>query len=222
MEKRNNIKAVFITTIIIILLVSFFLLNSFKTVLYDKQFYSISYEKNGVYDKYGEELVDSSTENLFSYLQEGSPLSSFFSEQDKAHMIDVKSLIEKANFYYYLSLVLIVFCFLMLYIMDKKGFYDKIANAFVMTLLITLFIGIICYSLKGFFSEIFIGFHHIFFDNELWIMDPAKDMLVNLFPEQFFYDITSLILIRTLWSAIAIGIIGVLMKVGKKKLGFDD
>ena len=38
------------------------------------------------------------------------------------------------------------------------------------------------------FSKYFIVFHHIFFDNDLWILNPATDLLINIVPEPFFMD----------------------------------
>lgn len=38
------------------------------------------------------------------------------------------------------------------------------------------------------FSRYFVVFHHIFFDNDLWILDPRTDMLINIVPEPFFMD----------------------------------
>ena len=38
------------------------------------------------------------------------------------------------------------------------------------------------------FTKYFIMFHHIFFHNDLWILDPATDMLINIVPEGFFSD----------------------------------
>lgn len=38
------------------------------------------------------------------------------------------------------------------------------------------------------FSRYFVVFHHIFFDNDLWILDPNTDMLINIVPEAFFMD----------------------------------
>lgn len=38
------------------------------------------------------------------------------------------------------------------------------------------------------FSRYFIVFHHLFFDNDLWLLDPATDMLINIVPEPFFMD----------------------------------
>ena len=42
---------------------------------------------------------------------------------------------------------------------------------------------IICFSK---FRILF--FHKIFFDNDLWILDPATDLLINIVPEPFFMD----------------------------------
>lgn len=38
------------------------------------------------------------------------------------------------------------------------------------------------------FSKYFIVFHHIFFNNDLWLLDPRTDMLINIVPEGFFMD----------------------------------
>lgn len=38
------------------------------------------------------------------------------------------------------------------------------------------------------FTKYFVIFHKIFFDNDLWILDPATDLLINIVPEPFFMD----------------------------------
>lgn len=38
------------------------------------------------------------------------------------------------------------------------------------------------------FTKYFIMFHHMFFTNDLWILDPTTDMLINIVPEGFFMD----------------------------------
>lgn len=38
------------------------------------------------------------------------------------------------------------------------------------------------------FSKYFVVFHQIFFDNDLWILDPSTDLLINIVPEPFFVD----------------------------------
>ena len=45
------------------------------------------------------------------------------------------------------------------------------------------------------FTKYFTLFHKIFFDNDLWILNPKTDMLINLLPEGFFSDMAVRILL---------------------------
>ena len=38
------------------------------------------------------------------------------------------------------------------------------------------------------FTRYFTIFHEIFFNNDLWILDPRTDLLINIVPEPFFVD----------------------------------
>ena len=38
------------------------------------------------------------------------------------------------------------------------------------------------------FNAVFVGFHHIFFDNDLWLFDPAEDYMIRMLPEGLFAD----------------------------------
>ncbi len=38
------------------------------------------------------------------------------------------------------------------------------------------------------FDELFLQFHLVSFDNDLWILDPSRDRLVMMFPQGFWYD----------------------------------
>ena len=38
------------------------------------------------------------------------------------------------------------------------------------------------------FNAVFVQFHHIFFDNDLWLFDPAEDYMIRMLPEGLFYD----------------------------------
>lgn len=68
------------------------------------------------------------------------------------------------------------------------------------------------------FSKYFIVFHHIFFDNDLWILNPATDMLINIVPEPFFMD-TALRIAITFGCFVIVffAICFVLWKRGRKK-----
>jgi integral membrane protein (TIGR01906 family) len=38
------------------------------------------------------------------------------------------------------------------------------------------------------FTQVFTVFHHIFFDNDLWILYPDRDNLINIMQEDVFSD----------------------------------
>ena len=44
-------------------------------------------------------------------------------------------------------------------------------------------------SLTG-FEDVFYAFHVVSFSNDLWQLDPNRDYLIAMFPENFFYDAT--------------------------------
>lgn len=51
------------------------------------------------------------------------------------------------------------------------------------------------------FNAVFLRFHALFFDNDLWMLDPRTDLMIRLLPEPFFAAVAS----RTaLWMGIAV------------------
>ena len=48
--------------------------------------------------------------------------------------------------------------------------------------------GLTALIVSGSFDRYFVIFHHLFFDNDLWILNPTEDNLINLLPEGFFSD----------------------------------
>ena len=55
------------------------------------------------------------------------------------------------------------------------------------------------------FNAVFVRFHHIFFDNDQWIFDPATDYMIRMLPEGLFYDFVIRI------GGIFLGILAVLL-----------
>ena len=46
------------------------------------------------------------------------------------------------------------------------------------------------------FNGAFTAFHHMLFTNDLWLLDPATDRMIRMFPEPFFIDIAARIGLR--------------------------
>ena len=58
------------------------------------------------------------------------------------------------------------------------------------------------------FAQLFLQFHFISFTNELWRLDPARDYLIMLFPQGFWYDATVFCTLATVIGAVVLGGVG--------------
>ena len=117
-----------------------------------------------------------------------------FSNKEILHMKDVKSVM---NFIFDISKILsIVFCILtfVLYSYFRVYIYKLIFYSLSLFLSILVFLGT---SFLLFFQELFIIFHQIAFNNDLWILNPNEDYLLMMYPEDFFKDVAILILVTS-------------------------
>ncbi len=175
--------------ILITLIPLFLILTGFRFVVFDKEFYSNEFAKYGVYDRFGKDTVDRNSNELIGYLAGKNELNTdFFNDKEKIHLLDVKGLIKQALFTF--NIIGIIILLLISYLMVNKRF-DELGNvAFssgVTTLiLLILFLGAVAYD----FDKLFLGFHLISFNNDLWMLNPVTDNLIVMFPEGFFYDIS--------------------------------
>ena len=55
------------------------------------------------------------------------------------------------------------------------------------------------------FDQLFLQFHLISFTNELWQLDPARDYLIMLFPQGFWYDAAIICALATGGGAVVLG-----------------
>ncbi len=172
-------------------------------------YYQHEYTKYNVLDNLPPMTMDDLlivTEEMMAYLRGnrkdlhvktvmGGEYREFFTEREIAHMEDVQGLFLAAVFLRRLCLVLIFFCIGTIYL--TKGNLRLILPKmlFFGTLLFFGTAAVLGLIISTDFSKYFIVFHHIFFDNDLWILDPSVDMLINIVPEPFFMDTAFFILI---------------------------
>lgn len=84
----------------------------------------------------------------------------------------------------------------------------------------TAIIGLASLSLLGLidFDWAFVKFHEIFFNNDLWLLDPRTDRLIQLMPIQFFINfvIHWLLMVFLLHTMLFMGIV-IANRILKKK-----
>lgn len=150
-----------------------------------------------------DDLLDVTTE-MMAYLRgnredlhvptivDGQPRE-FFNDREIAHMEDVRGLFVGA-------LVLRRICIITAFVCVALLWLLKADIALVVPRSVCwgtgLFFAMICVLglvISTDFTKYFVIFHHIFFNNDLWLLDPATDLLINIVPEPFFVDTASYI-----------------------------
>ncbi|NLM03678.1 MAG: TIGR01906 family membrane protein [Clostridiales bacterium] len=133
-----------------------------------------------------------------------------FGEREKEHMVDVKDLFIKGR--YIRNISLIIFPIMLWMIKDKKGRIN-LASIFIYTCIINIILITILFLLMYTnFNKYFNYFHYIFFDNDLWILNPDTDIMINIFPETFFYNTAIKISFIYISSLIILAIMGFIYK----------
>ena len=117
----------------------------------------------------------------------------FFSEREIAHMGDVRVLFMAGIRFLGFALILIILLMgssrLLACENEPKIFRISTGIGLVSGgILVLASFAALGVHIITHFEQDFVTFHHMFFDNDLWILNPAEDMLINIVPEGFFFD----------------------------------
>ena len=112
----------------------------------------------------------------------------FFTEREKTHMADCKVLFDGG--FAIRKGAAVVFAALTLLLVFKKKFSLRrfLKYAALFSVIIAAAAGILAIAASIDFNACFIVFHKLFFNNDLWILDPAEDLIINILVEPFFAD----------------------------------
>lgn len=176
------------------------LITSVEAVAYwTPGYYEKEYTKYHVTDDVHMEMDDllNVTREMMAYLRgrrdnlhvptvvNGQPRE-FFNDREIAHMEDVRELFLGGLLIRRICIAVAFLCLILLFVL--KGV--KVLPASVLTgtgLFFALLCGLAA-LISTDFTKYFVIFHHIFFNNDLWILDPRTDLLINIVPEPFFMD----------------------------------
>jgi len=122
-------------------------------------------------------------------VKDGEPLE-LFNQREVAHLKDVKALMQ-LNHRLLLGTAVYVGVYAGISLFWRRKRYRRqlawatvIGSSIALGMIIALGAG----SMLLDFNELFTRFHLVAFTNELWMLDPATDYLIMLFPEGFWYD----------------------------------
>jgi len=134
-------------------------------------------------------------EDLVVYAEIGGETMEFFNQKEKDHMVDVKELVLGGI---NTRRILIIYICAAIIGIKLLGFNFKsmisrsIAIVFPVISAVTIVLGMV---ISKDFTGAFVKFHELLFTNDLWILDPNTDRLINIVPEPFFEEIATRIAI---------------------------
>ena len=172
-------------------------------VSFDRSFYENEYRKNDTVSYTGMSAEDNlrATDTLLDYLQDkrqdivcvaevSGTEREVFNERETLHMVDVKALYQNAIKVRNGCVIAAVILLVLSVLIGKRSIFSVLRNGWkngvILTGAVILFIAI--WALAD-FNQFWTNFHLLFFDNDLWLLDPNTSIMINLFPGNFFFDL---------------------------------
>ena len=184
-------------------LIIFLLLSSVDMNCFNTNFFEQQYEELHTAEKLGmdsENLMEATT-TLLDYLRgdvdninvvveiDGKSREAF-NERESAHMVDVRALYQHAMDVRWIACAVTIISVIVLICLQKKVFFDYFSRGFLwVSFLFIFFLCLLGIWIFADFTGFWTSFHQLFFTNDLWLLNPARDLMINLFPEAFFSNL---------------------------------
>ena len=156
----------------------------------------------------------------------------FFTEREKQHLADCRSIFLGAVRFRIIAVLMIIGLLMAVWFSVRERYSvenDKsnenrsislavsriFARGYLISLAaLVLFAVFLVFLGMSDFTFLFTKFHHVFFDNDLWILDPRVDNLVNVMQESVFAD--AAIWIGSIWAAVSAILAGLSVLIIRK------
>ncbi|MFZ5965641.1 MAG: TIGR01906 family membrane protein [Bacillota bacterium] len=188
---------------IILLIPMVILLTTMQMFTFNKNFYLNEFKKYDISSITGMEMNDLErvTVKLIDYLKDKEKdldmqaqikgeNQEVFGEREKRHMVDVKMLFQAGSWLRNTGAVLVIISLLIIRQYSNQ-FLKDILRIMLRSGVLSISIMMILFILvQTDFYQYFTYFHEIFFDNDLWLLDPNTEVLIQMLPLEFFIDIS--------------------------------
>ena len=114
-----------------------------------------------------------------------------FSEDEIKHLADIRGLLQTARMLRYAAIVLVGVALLAYFVLRKskptllKAVQPERTLVMGLLIFLGLILALVTWGLID-FTGLFTAAHYVIFRNELWMLDPQKDLLLQLMPLEFF------------------------------------
>ena len=205
--------------------------SGIKSIALDPSFYEKRYEKYDFYDTLhvsSEDLnqsihvlldyIEDNRDDIVVYIEE----QEVFNDREKAHMVDVKNLYQKALKVMYVSIgaaMGILFYFLLF----EKRYLSFLTRGFLRVLYTVLmllsFFGIWIFTD---FTSFWNWLHTLLFTNDLWLLDPRTSFMINMLPEIIFNQLVFAIVFYLILFIVPLTIFSIYYQIKKAPIGFEN
>lgn len=185
------------------------LITLVDVICFNRSFFAYEYEKSGQAEIIGmsDEDLMHATDVLLDYLQEKRDDISVeavidgvetivFTTRESMHMEDVRDLYQAALRVRNITALICVVTGAFLYGVCGKQrmevYQDGLENGLFMMGCFVICIG--AWAVLD-FSEFWMDFHYVFFDNDLFLLDATRSIMINMFPQSFFFDLVVAIIV---------------------------
>jgi integral membrane protein (TIGR01906 family) len=128
---------------------------------------------------------------VYHTVTEGGLSGPVFNARETRHMEDVKRLFGYVNLVQELTVVYVLAYVIGLFIWAREGNVRQLAVQSLLGLALgALFLGAVGVFAAFGFGSAFDRFHELLFANDYWQLNPKTDHLVQMFPEDFWRDMT--------------------------------
>lgn len=188
-----------IMAVIIIILPVYVLLFVFETAVFDLDYFKTKFIENNTMEITGLDInqlmrisdetlkyLEDDRENLILYEELNGDTIQVFEERELNHMEDVKVLFDYGYKIKFATMYISILCLGYLFIKNKYVAFKAIR---VGSILYLVAIGIIVVLAYIDFNRVFVIFHKILFTNDLWLLNPKEDIMIQMLPLDFFMGI---------------------------------
>lgn len=176
------------------------ILSAVQLVIFDESRFHKAYEEYNRYEYIGiseddlhrvtHELLEymkGNREDIVMYADINGEEEMVFEEREQLHMVDVLKLCNAGFIIRNVCAVLAVAIFFLAWCLYKKQGLRYISAGYLAGFGIILagLVALVIAMIRD-FSALFTKFHMLLFDNDLWLLDPRTDIMINMFPEEFF------------------------------------
>jgi integral membrane protein (TIGR01906 family) len=217
----NRLTVIVITLLVTVALAGCLLLTSVQLAAFDMSFYERAYDRYNLLRTTGLTKRDylNLSENILLYLNGQRDYlynraviyggnKYLFNQKELLHMEDVKNLFVRGYMIRnisFVSLILLMFASIRLSRGSKRHAGVSLFRGSIVLFVATSLSMLLLYTD---FYRYFTDFHHLFFTNDLWLLNPETDLLINMYPLEFFNQMAVRIVLYFTVQLMAIASLG--------------